>query len=170
MGTIGGFSVKELLLDTVVGVDVVEYTVLDTLPFIDEVVETEDRYVEPPFSRGVLVLRGDRLLVRWSLLVSAFPLLIVELLVVVTTLLVTKDGVEENTGGQRSEETLVSGIHVLLRGSERQLLKRGRGGFGVLPVNGVVLVLHKISIDLTLVWVSSLASIQSYSTFRLFRV
>lgn len=166
----GGFSVKELLLDTVVGVDVVEYTVLDTLPFNDEVVETEDRYVEPPFSRGVLVLRGDRLLVRWSLLVSAFPLLIVVLLVVVTTLLVTKDGVEENTGGQRSEGTLVSGIHVLLRGSERQLLKRGRGGFGVLPVSGVGLALDKISIDLTLVWVSSLAAIQSYSTFRLFRV
>lgn len=88
----------------------------------------------------------------------------------VTTLLVTKDGVEENTGGQRSEGTLVSGIHVLLRGSERQLLKRGRGGFGVLPVNGVGLTLDTISINLTLVRVSSLAAIQSYSTLRLFRV
>lgn len=125
--------------------------------------------MEPPFSRGVLVLRGDRLLVRWSLLVSTFPLLIVALLVVVTTLLVTKDGVEENTGGQRSEGTLVSGIHVLLRGSERQLLKRGRGGFGVLPVNRVGLTLDTVSINLTLVWLSSLAAIQSYSTFRLFQ-
>lgn len=92
--------------------------------------------MEPPFSSGVLVLRGDTLAVtRWSLLFStAFPLLIDVLLVVVTTLLVTRDGVDEKTDAQRSAETLVSEIHVLLRGSERQLLNRGRGGFGVLPV------------------------------------
>lgn len=84
----------------------------------------------------MLVLRGDTLAVtRWSLLFSTLPLLILDvLLVVVTTLLVTRDGVEEKTDGQRSADTLVSEIHVLLRGSERQLLNRGRGGFGVLPV------------------------------------
>lgn len=93
--------------------------------------------MEPPFSRGVLVLRGDTLAVtRWSLLFSTtLPLLIDVLLVVVTTLLVTRDGVEEKTDAQRSAGTFVSDeIHVLLRGSERQLLNRGRGGFGVLPV------------------------------------
>lgn len=75
----------------------------------------------------MLVLRGDRLLV------SVLPLLIAAVFDVVTTLLVTREGVEEKTEGQRSEGTLVSGIQALLRGSERQLLKRGLGGFGVLP-------------------------------------
>ena len=41
MGTIGGFSVNELTDDTVVEVDVVVYTVLDTLPFMVEVDGTE---------------------------------------------------------------------------------------------------------------------------------
>lgn len=68
------------------------------------------------------------------MLFSELPLVIVALLDVVTAVLVAIDAVEEKTDGQRSAETVVSGIHVLLRGSERQLLKRGRGGFGVLPV------------------------------------
>lgn len=77
----------------------------------------------------MLVLKGD------TLLASALPLLIDVTLEVVVTLLVTKDGDDENTEGQRSVDTLVSGIQALLRGSERQLLKRGLGGFGVLPAS-----------------------------------
>jgi len=50
------------------------------------------------------------------------------------TLVVTKDGVDEKTEEHRSDvPPPVSGIHAVLRGSDRQLLKRGRGGFGVLP-------------------------------------
>lgn len=41
---------------------------------------------------------------------------------------------DEKTEEHRSDvPPPVSGIHALLRGSDRQLLKRGRGGFGVLP-------------------------------------
>lgn len=66
------------------------------------------------------------------------PLVSTLLLVAVTTLVVTKDGVDEKTEAHRSDvPPPVSGIHALLRGSDRQLLKRGRGGFGVLPGNQV---------------------------------
>lgn len=65
---------------------------------------------------------------------SELPLVSTLLLVAVTTLVVTKDGVDEKTEEHRSDvPPPVSGIHALLRGSDRQLLKRGRGGFGVLP-------------------------------------
>lgn len=72
------------------------------------------------------------------------PLLKLALLVAVEALLVTKVGAEENTEGQRSEETLLSGTQVLLRGSERQLLNRGRGGFGVLPESQPILKVRAI--------------------------
>jgi len=52
---------------------------------------------------------------------------------VTTLVVVTKDDVDEKTEGHRSDALPTSGIHALLRGSDRQLLKRGRGGFGVLP-------------------------------------
>lgn len=61
------------------------------------------------------------------------PLVSTLLLTAVQTLVVTKDGVDEKTEEHRSDVP-VSGIHALPRGSDRQLLKRGRDGFGVLPV------------------------------------
>jgi len=80
-----------------------------------------------PFSRE---RNGDRLFLISETL-SVLPLVSTLLLVAVTTL-VTKDGVDEKTEEHRSDVP-VSEIHALLRGSDRQLLKRGRGGFGVLP-------------------------------------
>lgn len=43
MGAIGGFSVNEIPVDIVVDVDVVEYTALDTLPFMEEVEGTDGK-------------------------------------------------------------------------------------------------------------------------------
>lgn len=90
-----------------------------------------------PFSRGAPARKGGKLFLT-SATLSVLPLdNSTPLLVAVATVVVTKDGVDENTEGHRSPVTvLVSGIHaLLLRGSDRQLLKRGRGGFGVLPAN-----------------------------------
>lgn len=96
--------------------------------------EPEDVKYVPlvPFSNGVLLLNGDTLLSRLPLLRRGF----VVQLVIVETLLVTNEGVEENTEDElNSEEPEVESeiqTALLPRGSDLQLLNLGRGGFGVL--------------------------------------
>jgi len=64
------------------------------------------------------VCKGDKLLLTSETL-SVLPLVSTLLLVVVQTLVVTKDGVDEKTEEHRSDVPLpVSGIHPLLRGSD----------------------------------------------------
>lgn len=84
-----------------------------------------------PFSNGVLLLNGDTLLSTFPLLRRGFVQV-----VIVETLLVTKDGVDEKTEDEHSsdEPEFESEIHTALlpRGSDLQLLNLGLGGFGVL--------------------------------------
>lgn len=108
-----------------------------TLPFSDVVVDVAvpRKLTAEPFSRGNPGRRVDRLpLDRLTPdALSALPLVNTLLLATVTALVVvTSDDVDEKTDEQRSDAP-ASGIHALLRDSDRQLLKRGRGGFGVLP-------------------------------------